>query len=774
MRKQLTAIFLFLTTIIYAAQIGEWRSHLAYNHVTHVARLGEQIFALAGGSLYSIDTEDGSMAYYNKQNSLHGSTISYIAANRKVGVLTIFYSDGLIDLMSEDGTTTALTDLLLKDMSADKKVNSVSMKAELAYCSMPFGIMVLNLKRQEITGVYYIGEDGKEENVLQTAIIGDSIYAISANTFYSASLKDNVQDYNSWQRLLTLPETGNMQRLVAYNDEIWILQNGHLYQKQGDQWQAIPTDDTLTDIVDNDGLFAFAGQTVYERKDNKWNRTTLSVNAYDVFSYKGGLWIAAGDKGVAYHTNEGDEYYQPDGPAVNIPYRMKVMNDKLYVVPGARWATESRNPGYVMIYDGERWTNINNEYITSVTGTIANDFMNVAVDPQNEEHFYVTSYGTGVYEFEGTTLVKRYTHTNSPLSSAVSDRNIDFYVRTDGALFDAEGNLWLLNTSSNAHNIHILSPSQREAARNASYAKWDTLNLYESYNNRVVLSTPLEMIIDKRYSQWKWIPSGRSQPGIILLDDNGTPARGGDDRVVFRTQFTDQDGNVLRPEMIFAVEQDKENTLWVGTNAGIFIIPADVDFRKSDRCERIKIARNDGTNLADYLLSTEQINAIVADGSNRKWIATDGSGVYLMSEDGTETIEHFTTDNSPLLSNKVLSIAIQPSTGMVFIGTDNGLMSYQSDAAEPQESYSSAYVYPNPVRENYDGVITFAGLMDETVIHIVDQAGNLVCETRSNGGLAIWDGKNGAGKRVSTGVYSALCNTADGKKHTVLKVLVIH
>ena len=158
---------------------------------------------------------------------------------------------------------------------------------------------------------------------------------------------------------------------------------------------------------------------------------------------------------------------------------------------------------------------------------------------------------------------------------------------------------------------------------------------------------------------------------------------------------------------------------------------------------------------------------------NRKWIGTATSGLYLMSADGIETIEHFTVDNSPLLSDEVLSLAVHPQTGEVFIGTALGLMSYQSDATEPEENFSNAYAYPNPVRPDYQGIITITGLMDETVVYIIDSGANLVCKTRSNGGTAIWDGRNASGHRVAPGVYSVLCNTADGENHCVTKILII-
>jgi hypothetical protein len=158
------------------------------------------------------------------------------------------------------------------------------------------------------------------------------------------------------------------------------------------------------------------------------------------------------------------------------------------------------------------------------------------------------------------------------------------------------------------------------------------------------------------------------------------------------------------------------------------------------------------------------------DGGNRMWIGTANSGLYLI-EDDTITVAHFTEDNSLLPSNAIQSIAIEPITGEVFVGTDRGIASYRSDASEPRQDMKSAYAYPNPVRPNYAGVISITGLMDNTVVNIVDEGGNLVCKTRSHGGTAVWDGYAADGRKATPGVYSAFCNAEGG--HTVVKILLM-
>ena len=318
-------------------------------------------------------------------------------------------------------------------------------------------------------------------------------------------------------------------------------------------------------------------------------------------------------------------------------------------------------------------------------------------------------------------------------------------------------------------NIQILSPD----------GKWSAFDVVNSAGP-VTLHTAGEIMIDRRNPQWKWIPLLRYNTGLILLQDNGTPSNPSDDKATYRKEWMDQKGHLIAPEQIHSLAQDHNNTIWVGTSKGLFIIPSTVDYATSNACERIIIPRNDGTGLGDYLLDNEQVNAIAIDGANRIWIGTATSGIYLMGftestldvDYTLETIAHFTTENSLLPSDDILSIAIQESTGEVFIGTGSGLVSYMSDAIEPEDDFSSLYAYPNPVYPNYKGSVVIKGLMADTEVRIVDPAGNVVKTLMGNGGEVVWDITNTQGQRVASGVYTVLCNTIDGNGHSMIKILV--
>jgi hypothetical protein len=190
---------------------------------------------------------------------------------------------------------------------------------------------------------------------------------------------------------------------------------------------------------------------------------------------------------------------------------------------------------------------------------------------------------------------------------------------------------------------------------------------------------------------------------------------------------------------------------------------------------QVKVPRNDGTNYADYLLANIDIMCMMIDGANRKWFGTNGQGVYLISADNMEQLQHFTTDNSPLLSNIVQSIAIDSTTGEVFFGTENGLCSYISDATQPNEEMTkdNVWAYPNPVTPDYTGPITITGLSYDADVKILAANGALVNEGRSNGGTYSWDGCDQQGRRVASGIYMVATATSDGNKGTVCKIAIV-
>ncbi|MCE1154625.1 MAG: T9SS type A sorting domain-containing protein [Bacteroidales bacterium] len=778
MKKYFLCMLTLVAILPLAGQgiIGKWRTHLAYNSVNQIAQSKTKIFAVSEGSLYSVSKLDGDIEFYSKMSGLNDANIIKIEYDEANNQLLIIYQNGNIDIMHEAGVNN-IPDLFRKQMSSSKAINEVSFAGKNAYLSSDFGILLVNMEKQEITDTYIIGQGGRETKVLSTALHNDTLYAISENQLLWSDAKKPhlLVNFEYWKPVAQLPGSGNFKRIFSFGGKLILLRGSELYRRdEGNSWTQLASSLNIHSAHVSHGRIILNDKSSYIfTLDEQFELRSQQVTVSDDVEYdneNSTFWLAGMDLGVIsakIKPGQSSEinYYKPKGPALNIPYWMTFSGEKLFVVPGGRWDNTYNRPGIVMIYENGQWKNIYSQEIVDiiqqqVPGQPVLDFVNVAVNPLDSRHFYVTSFGNGLFEFRNDQFVKWHTHKNSPFVN-VFDFTPYSYIRLDGATFDADGNLWLCNMFD-ANAIKILTAG----------GQWKSLYFAES--NKPTLGN---ILINNQNPKQKWVNSVRSPSGIFIFDDNGTFDDQSDDKNRFISAFPDTDnpGSDLRPAYIYTLQQDKNGVIWAGTDIGpLLFYNTNRAFESTYTCSRVKIPRNDGTNQADYLLKDETIQAIAIDGANRKWLGTKNSGLYLMSDNGQETIRHFTSSNSPLLSDNILSITINPVSGEVFIGTSNGLVSYQSDAAESTGAYNNVYAYPNPVRENYQGIITITGLIDNTQVKITDISGNLIYQTVSNGSMATWDGNDVHGRRVSTGVYLAICASEDGTQSTITKIMVIN
>ncbi len=200
--------------------------------------------------------------------------------------------------------------------------------------------------------------------------------------------------------------------------------------------------------------------------------------------------------------------------------------------------------------------------------------------------------------------------------------------------------------------------------------------------------------------------------GLFIIDDNKTPENSGDDRSKHLV-VTDTENQIF--SFVFSIAEELDGNIWIGTDQGplIYYNPERV-FNEDLKATRIKIPRNDGSGFSDYLLKSETITSIAVDGANRKWLGTSGSGAYYVSPDGTTQIKNFNEQNSPILSDSILSIAVDNKTGDVWFGTSKGLQSYRGNATTGGEKFTNVYAFPNPVREDFTGNVTITGLIRDT------------------------------------------------------------
>ena len=742
---------------------------MAYYETTQVAEAGNCVYAVANGSLYSYGKEDNSLVYYSRQTGLSDGDISHISYNPNVARLLITYSNGNIDLLDESGVYN-LSYLLDNSGVTDKTINSVTQYNEYAYLSTNFGIIALNMDKREIKDTYKLNDE-----VYSVAIDGENIYAATSTLgLIYAPLSSNLLDYNVWK---TYPlssseiQKGSVSRIGFFGQNLCLLTDKGIHYKGTDGVvKSLLKNSSLKDMtIQNGKLMAHTVSElyIYSSLTDRDVVKAGTVNGVSSLKSEGTYWIAAGTSGIKGVRKSGSGYetiVESTGdntayPKRNYNYYMTTYGNKLLVVGGGRWTNRWGRPGTFMEYEDGKWFNFDENTINKNPGANENnqfrrfwDYTGVAIDPKDPTRYFISSYGEGIVELKDKEPVQLYNHTNSELDYILPSSPYN-YIRVGGITFDEEGNLWMTNCEVES----VLKVLKADGT-------WKRFR-FDGYKN---VSMADKITITSNGYKWINSPYG-SVRGLFVLNDNGTIDDESDDEYHFYSTFSDTNGTI-DVSGYYCVTEDKEGQVWIGTNRGPIICTSYRDINNI-RCSRIIRTNDDGESY--YLLDGEQINAIAVDGGNRKWIATNSSGVFLVSDDGMETIAHFTTENSPLPSNQINSLAINQITGEVFIGTEKGLVSYMSDATEGSEDYSNVYAYPNPVRPEHGDKVTIMGLMDESNVKITDIRGNIIYQGKSAGGTFTWDCCKKGGGRVATGVYLVLSATPEAKESVVTKIMVV-
>ncbi len=747
--------------------IGEWRDHLPYRKVISIAKAGDKIYAATPYSLFYYDQSDNSLNRLNKINGLSDVGISQIAYQEELNTLVIAYTNANIDLI-RDGKITNLSDIKRKPILGNKAINRITFIGTRAYLSCGFGIVVLDIQNEEFPEpIYYIGDQGSSINVNDLAYNPEDslIYAATDVGIYHANYFSlNLANFAEWKRDSDpLLPVGPFNFIASLNNRIYINKKGPsystdaLYVKVDGEWQRF--DETNTS--DRSCLKVFNNKLVVcniltidiFNADGTFNSRLYSYNPGNIFpkdaliDADNNIWIGDEFEGLTKISESGTEKFLLDGPDFPDVYAMSSGGEDVWIVPGGRNSSfgqlyrKARFTGFV---DG-KWKTIDNkqdEFLNNYR-----DILGVCVDPSNNKRIYLGTWGYGLLEYVDGVFSQRFTSENSSLEGSTLSTE---WIGIGGLAFDSDNNLWVTNSSA----ASVLSVKHPDGT-------WKAFNLGGPATGVDVG----RIMVDNSNQKWM-MPRDHA---LLVFNDYNTEETS-DDKLKKLTSAAGS-GN-LPGSFIQCMATDRDGLVWIGSNEGVAVIysPDNVFSGQNFDAQRILI---DQDGQGQYLLITESVTAIAVDGSNRKWFGTDRAGVFLMSADGTKEILHFTEENSPLLSNSITDITINDK-GEVFFGTSNGVISYRSEAVPPQVTLDDVVVFPNPVRESYNGSIAIRGLVEGSSVKITDISGNLVFSTMGEGGQALWNGLNFDGKRVKTGVYLVYITNVDGSKTKVTKIMFIN
>jgi len=760
MRKLLWISILILKPLLSEGQtaVGSWSDHFGYKTSKCIAVGAEEVYSSTGSSILIYNKKFAELRKMSRINGLTETGISSIGWSEEYKTLIIAYSSTNVDMLVNK-VVYNIPDIDKKYIPGIKEIYRIRTRGKYAYLACSFGIVVLDMDKKEVYDTWKPGISNATNVIRDIAFSNEKIFAASDNGVFSGDLSNQGLAYfGNWSRIEVLPDPSAKFTSIVYSgNRIYVNQSNPI--AGGDQVYAVDSNSSLFSFtpgvyirsMDN-SLTGFtissagslrnydsAGKLTYSVSSYGWGSPDISM----AVDYSGETWIADNSIGLIRSENRSEfTALTLPGPSSNNAFYVSSCTGKTVICGGATddsWNNLGR-PLEISVFE-------NNDWITYASGTIL-DPIRALTDPDDNTHVFISTWGGGLLEYRNNDLVKQYNESDSPLQSVLPGRP---YVRICGMAFDKSKNLWITQ-SGVAGSIKILKPD----------GNWIV--------NPLTINAPVigDILITSKGQKWIILPEGH---GLFVFDDNKTPDVFGDDHSKI---LPVQDTENQPVSFVYSIAEDLDGSIWIGTDQGplIYYNPENV-FTSDLKAARIKVPRNDGTDLADYVLKTETITSIAVDGANRKWLASSGSGAYLLSADGLKQLKNFTENNSPLISNSVKSLAVDNKTGEVWFGTDKGIVSYRGDATQGNETFSKIYTFPNPVREDYTGNVTITGLVRDTEIRITDISGNLVYKTVSDGGEATWDLKTYNGKRVSTGVYLVFCSSSDGSQSRVTKMLVI-
>lgn len=701
--------------------IGTWRSHLSFNSVNLLAEGNNKVFAAADNGVMVYDRVGHTVETYSTLNALSGTGISALAYDASRSQLVVGYDNGAIDLVSETATVNFTRLVNPPDVSVSGSINHILINGSLAYFSTNYGLVLFDLNRNEVKETWRnLGPGGQLLAVYQSVLLNGVIFLATDNGVLLGDLSNNLLDYNQWTRFNSGDLNTSVKLVTSHNESVYctINQKG-VYRFDGIQWIAevsFPVLTTYSFLQGYDAVLLLGGSDRFFNITNTEFITEITdpllINGQAALLVEGHFWVADKSMGLLSNVEGLWKAYASNGPFSPAIFGSRYVNNSMLTIHGGVASDFSGSSSFkgISVFKQGLW---------SLQPSQVDFISDVIGGPLNS--LFIASFGEGLEKKEENGNSTILNTDNSPLQNVI-------------ALENSPSGLWIANYGS-TQSLHLLSSTNELQ----SFSLAGTPSRY-----------PFKLAVDGTENVWMLIGAAGGG-GVVVVKKDGS----------FLRYLTDQPGAGLLPSKeVLSVIVDKEDYVWIGTAKGV----AYYTFTGEDAIRPIVEGR--------FLLSEERVTALAVDGGNRKWIGTE-RGVWLFNDSGEELIYNFNTQNSPLLSNKIVDIEIEEQSGEVFITTDKGLISFRSDATTGKTSAEEVKIFPNPVNPGFGGVVGISSLYTDAIVKIVDVSGRLVAQLQANGGMVSWNMIDYNGKRVGSGVYLVIASAPDGSESVAGKIVVV-
>lgn len=797
-------------------QQGRWTVYPTVgDRFSDIVETPDRVYALSGGTLMHQNFKDNEFYIYDAERLSDRSRIRHIRYNYEKNYLLIVYESANMDLLYDDGRIVNLPEIRDASVSASRSINGSSFHDGKIYLATDFGLVVYDDVRHEVieSGIY--GRKLTHAFVLDGHLLVRTAALDGPYNLFAAPLEGRHNEWSVFRKLDVLDFGTGSTEVVSLSDGTLLHNRGRTgimrHRYDFDRYEAsdilfpnIPGG-TFCDIHPTaDGAVFHYGNRAFFTNGETTAEIALPDAGDGCFApsnSSSSVWLAKGKTASRYNLTDGSatelmNIAVPAGFTVPEPCLMMQSQDgkTLYVAnisanfvfqnPGDNFdlpsyidrvgpdgkitdvaclhADKAVNGGYV---------SFRNRY-DKATGRIVGACRFVP-DPDDPDLYFMADNHYGLVAIKNNEIVEIFDSRNSYTRNAASTRTLY-------ANIDPDGNLWMgtgyIDKSTADVATYAVLPADKRKGNLSEVKKADWIQVPDFYTDG--LTREVKCFFSKKYPGYSIFYYGGSDGPLSFRYNNGTPLNFNDDRVITLSNFTDREGNSFETWYFYSIKEDAEGRIWLATSYGVIVIDDIREAFNADfRIRRPIVARNDGTGLGDYLLDGEEVYDIAVDPSNRKWIASRTSGVYLVNPAGNKIVAHYTTSNSPLPSDIVETVAAEPNSNRVWFGTTQGIVCYESDSAPAADDYSDVYAYPNPVRPEYTGWITITGLMENSLVKIADAAGNVFFQGRSEGGMVSWDGCGSDGQRVRSGIYFVFASRdgdGTGSSGAVTKIMVVN
>lgn len=693
--------------------VGTWRAHFSNESIQQVIK-GDQLYIAGANQIIQIDAKK-EITYLNTTTGLHAIGIHKIAWHPIENQLVIAYKNSRIDIVQGD-QVTLIDDIQVSNLYSDKIINDLIVFNNNAYLSSNFGIVVIDLLKKEIKATYFPNNNRQTVKVLQTLMYQNKLFALTENGIWSNTLNQN----SIWIQENLMGITG-IKNMFVFKDQLYFNNQQSIFPyKSNVASYQINAGAIETISVDEDRILAGVSYqsngALIQLNNSQTNTVLLDSNLLvkPVGLLKDGntIWVADARKGL-YEKNVQPKWLALGGPLSEAFGSIAFSDHQLIMSYGADKIGLS-------VFNEKGWTNL-----TKIENIKINYVEAVSIDPKDQSWWI--GMGNQLIQYDPNKKIIEQTIPNPPDGSIKSIQQ-----KTDGTIALLKEGFGVVLKENNQWTNYPIKSGLKAT----------------NFKKIVVGNNGLSWII------------GPSQQGVVLFQKQNNIG-------IWRQLNTGKGSGNLPSMEVTAITEDKDGSIWIGTDNGIAIFQCN---NINEACDAyLPIVESNGFN--GYLFQKETINSISIDGANRKWIGTN-NGAWLISKDGTEVLQHFTSENSPLPNNSVLSIGIEPSEGDVFFFTKNEIISYKGNATESALTQSSIKIYPNPIAPNYNGPILIKNLVHNALVKITDINGQLMMQTRALGGQAVWNGKDQYQHKVASGIYLIFVRDDIGNEKAVGKIMI--